>query len=109
MRSSNLIRFIRRRKWCRRSLYAVLAALSIAVVITINLMYKGWTLYGTLEKEFYKIRYSLKNVKDLVLKNLTQKMENVAMNIMVKFHENFNYLTINPIQLLRNYSFNYTR
>jgi hypothetical protein len=44
-------RFIRRQKWLRR---VVLAVLSFALIVTLKLMYNGWTLYWVLERKFYE-------------------------------------------------------
>ena len=54
MRGFNLPRFIRRRKWCMRLIIVVLAVLTFAALVIINLIYKGRIRYTDLERKFYK-------------------------------------------------------
>jgi hypothetical protein len=51
---NQLSRFIRRRKWLRRAIFVFLSVLAFAFMVTVNLMYKGWTLYWVLEHRFYQ-------------------------------------------------------
>lgn len=51
---NHISRLIRRRKWLRRTIYVFFAVLTFAVIVTLKLMYNGWTLYWVLERKFYE-------------------------------------------------------
>lgn len=51
---NHISRLIRRRKWLRRAMFVFFAVLTFAFIVTLKLMYNGWTLYWVLERRFYE-------------------------------------------------------